>query len=125
MKRNIEIDHATEGRTLQLITDVSLAGIGGDQEQGLAGLTQTERKIQHPYDPGVNRRRVFDLERGCYATGCPFEPQYVDQPDRLDSLRVFQRFGEAAEAPVSQMPLTAGTVPVVARDPHSESQSYP
>lgn len=90
---NIEISHPTEGRTLQLFADVSLAGIRGDQEQGLAGLAQTERKIQHPDDSGVDGCRVFDLERGRYLTGCRLDPKYVDQPDRLDGPGVFQSFG--------------------------------
>ena len=110
---NIKIAYSAEGRTFQLFADVSLAGIGSNKEQRLAGLAEAESEIQHPHDAGVDGRRVLDFECGGYMAGCGVEPKYVDQPDGVGSRRAFQRLREAFEATVSQMAITVGTVAVV------------
>jgi len=76
----------------------------------------SQREVQHPDDPRVDRRGVFHLERrGDAAAG--FEPEDVDQADGVGRWRTLKRRRQAVEAAVAEPASSERAVTVVGRDP--------
>lgn len=82
-KPHIHIRDTAEGRAQQLIPDIAFPCIRRNQKQGMRWLgRQPQRQIQHPHNPGINGRRMLNLESCCHPSGRGFDPQYINQADR-------------------------------------------
>ncbi len=82
-----------------------------------------ECKIEQANDAAIDGGGVLNLERSPDVVAWRFEPQDIDEPNRIGA--VAQCWRQLLEAAVSQATAAAGATPVVARDPDREAECMP
>ena len=120
---DVEVGDTAEGGAGQLGADILLAAVRCNQEQPRRGvqLASRQREVEHPDDARLDRCTVLDLKRRDDAAA-GFEPEDVDQPDRIPARSLRDRRRQTFETAVAERDAVMQAPAVVRRHPDVVAQ---
>ncbi len=122
-KSNGQLADALKRRPCKLSTDITLTRIRRHEEETVRGPgAGPRREVEQPHDAAVDRRGVLHLEGRGDPRAITFDPEDIDQMDRVRARTFTIRDRQLLETAVAETPGSAGPATIIAGEPDREAE---